>query len=280
MYSSAVSWNFTDSFLTTAFNNTPVLSNVRNDYSIWGTKKSISGAELPVHLRYAIDKKPQYYHTLVDSRERYAYRSDKIFITEDYYKQLKNNADFQNDLIETSALYDTIYNEANRLSTKGEDMVDKSEELFLPENTVICDWREIIFQMALDLRQHQHDDDFAVQMRKVNGLNENGEWRYPTGKTGYEQYYIDLEGFWRQLYCPPKLLYDWVNTGVWTDRDAGLNITSVSQEDTTVTIERQISESVKTNILYFLSTNWVAEGDASKDGWNTQVIESPATLNF
>lgn len=63
LWSSAVSWNFTDGFLVTAFNNTPVLNNIKNDYSIWGTKKSITGTELPVHLRYAIDKKPTYYKT-------------------------------------------------------------------------------------------------------------------------------------------------------------------------------------------------------------------------
>jgi hypothetical protein len=25
---------------------------------------------------------------------------------------------------------------------------------------------------------------------------------YPTGRTGYEQYYIDLSSFWRDLYDP------------------------------------------------------------------------------
>jgi hypothetical protein len=34
---------------------------MRNDYSIWGVRKTISGAEIPVHLRYAIDTKPEYY---------------------------------------------------------------------------------------------------------------------------------------------------------------------------------------------------------------------------
>ena len=60
--------------------------------------------------------------------------------------------------------------------------------------------------MALDYRQHMHDDDFPLAVRLKNGLNEDGEWRYPQGKTGYEQYYTDLEGFWRQLYCPPQIL--------------------------------------------------------------------------
>lgn len=87
MWSSAVSWNFTDSFLVTAFNNTPVLNNVRNDYSIWGTRKSITGTELPVHLRYAIDKKPTYY---VNS-------DGEVFVTKDYLNVLQEAAQEQNN---------------------------------------------------------------------------------------------------------------------------------------------------------------------------------------
>lgn len=40
-----------------------------------------------------------------------------------------------------------------------------------------------------------------------NGTDINGDWYYPNGYTGYEQYYIDMEGFWRQLYCPEKEFY-------------------------------------------------------------------------
>jgi hypothetical protein len=60
--------------------------------------------------------------------------------------------------------------------------------------------------MAKDYRKHMHEDDFSLRLREINGKTADGEWRYPTGKTGYEQYYTDLEGFWRQLYCPPQLL--------------------------------------------------------------------------
>jgi hypothetical protein len=34
--------------------------NVRNDYSVWGTRESIGRSD-PVHLRYAIDLKPHEY---------------------------------------------------------------------------------------------------------------------------------------------------------------------------------------------------------------------------
>lgn len=130
--SSASTYTFSGGELISAINNSPNLSNVKNDFSIWGTRKSTTGQELPVHLRYAIDKKPEYYKTF--------------------------------------------------------DGVEYSADVY--------DWRELIYQMSLDYRKHNHDDDFEVTLAK------NNFDYYPTGQTGYEQYYIDLEGFWRQLYKP------------------------------------------------------------------------------
>ncbi len=58
------------------------------------------------------------------------------------------------------------------------------------------DWRELIYQMALDYRRYNHKDEFSLTIAK------NNYPLYPDGKTGYEQYYTDMEGFWRQLYYP------------------------------------------------------------------------------
>lgn len=60
---SGVTYSFENSNLVTAFSNAPNLSNLRNDFSIWGEKESVSGVKVPIHLRYAIDKKPTYYTT-------------------------------------------------------------------------------------------------------------------------------------------------------------------------------------------------------------------------
>lgn len=57
-------WSFHDSTLITSFNNNPNLMNVKNDFSIWGARKGRSGADIPIHMRYAIDKKPMYYTNL------------------------------------------------------------------------------------------------------------------------------------------------------------------------------------------------------------------------
>jgi len=34
---------------------------MKNDYSVWGVRKGVSGIDIPVHMRYAIDKKPIIY---------------------------------------------------------------------------------------------------------------------------------------------------------------------------------------------------------------------------
>lgn len=56
------------------------------------------------------------------------------------------------------------------------------------------DWREIIYQMAKDYMEHHDEYDFEVR------LAANNTPMFSTGKTGYEQYYTDMLGFWRDLY--------------------------------------------------------------------------------
>lgn len=48
--------------------------------------------------------------------------------------------------------------------------------------------------MARDYRKYRANDDFLVTI-----ANNNIDY-YPTGYTGYEHYYTDIDGFWRQLY--------------------------------------------------------------------------------
>jgi hypothetical protein len=50
--------------------------------------------------------------------------------------------------------------------------------------------------MARDYYRYNFLDDFELRVAAANPDD------YPTGRTGYEQYYIDMQGFWRQLYYP------------------------------------------------------------------------------
>ena len=335
-------WNFMGSELVTAFNNAPNLLNLRNDYTIWGTKTGITGNTLPVHLRYAIDTKPRYYKTIsgkvymteeeaqararggqatsnpfrthaaeglsgnwwetTDWARRYLYIIDTenahpmeyyLGLTQEQIVDIIENATEDNAYLyalKTQTLskfwtkympsaqlrdnftnpdafnnypyvflFDTVvdnitgqervvylYHNPYNLSPNNINvaptscthtythLIDRHDHQFdysyfyLPnfpitprneaseaaiqeldelDSITICDWREIIYQMAIDYRQHNHDDDFTVNVKMQNGKDINGEWYYPTGYTGYEQYYIDMEGFWRQLYCPENEFY-------------------------------------------------------------------------
>lgn len=145
-------YNFQGSEMITSFSNNPNLQNMKNDYSIWGQRETVSGATVPVHLRYAIDIKPTRYVsvTVADSE------------VEDYNKK-----------------YGT--------KLKGQVSIEYTTDKY--------DWREIIYQMAIDYFKYNILDNFELKVGKANP-------EYPTGKTGYEQYYTDMEGFWRQLYDP------------------------------------------------------------------------------
>jgi hypothetical protein len=54
------SYVFNGSEFFTAFNNTPNISNVKNDFTVWGTNLN----KLPIHMRYSIDKKPIEYTSI------------------------------------------------------------------------------------------------------------------------------------------------------------------------------------------------------------------------
>ena len=155
------SYEFYGNNLIKSFNNNPNLLNLRNDYSIWGEKESLSGAKVPIHLRYAIDKKPTAYHPIWTTN-------------------------LDDEQIEA-------YNKKYGITITGRT---KAEAEKLKVTTEDWDWREIIYQMALDYYRYNFLEDFELKVALANPDD------YPTGRTGYEQYYVDIQGFWRELYNP------------------------------------------------------------------------------
>jgi len=68
-YGTSTEYDFYNSKLFTAISENPKIDNIKNDYSVWGTKKTLSGASVPIHMRYVIDKKPVQYKTIKVSNE-------------------------------------------------------------------------------------------------------------------------------------------------------------------------------------------------------------------
>lgn len=267
-YISPTVWDFTGSTLITSFNNTPNLSELKNDYSLWGTRKSLTGNDLPVHLRYAIDKKPTYYKTL------------------------------RGDAYGTTTFIDQIRNQITKEAHNEETINRRVEEKL--KDIIIVDWREIIYQMAIDYRRFNHCDDFGLKVQEVNGKQLDGKYIYPRGVTGYEQYYVDMEGFWRQIYCPQ---YDYTTITLsenqyvnakpgeyfvkyWnTDDENCYEARYLYKDITTADLTyNDISNGVLHTVSspYNLTTTYYYKPDPNEwiDGWNPIVDNSPESLNF
>ena len=343
-YTSSHIYSLYNSKLISSFSNAPALNNVKNDFSIWGTKKGVTGIELPVHMRYAIDKKPIYY-TTVDGTKTYTTRTEAQveedkksgileFLGKGYSKEpsrfglgeewwevrdwanawvysglpvptktlgtycpiravvynaayeqpdLGSNYEYvpipaqtweswdmgssqyktTDDLIFTSngkfhsnhgicghtytqwlnmflpgAQHDGNYAYFYKPQVPAEDLQQNGGQGLLLGVQIIyeTDWRELIYQMALDHNKYGNLDNSNPKVQLVKAystatlkdeivtrekceanpnsyrnirdislttaIRERNPTFYPSGYTGYEQYYIDILGFWRQIYDP------------------------------------------------------------------------------
>ena len=262
-----IAFNFEGNILLTAINNTPVLNDVKNDYSVWGKRKSISGAEIPIHARYAIDKKPV----------RYEAFDGRIFVT-----AAAGDADRVSAIGATSPVIITV------------------------------DWRELIYQMARDYFLGQGCSEKSP-IYNLNGelvINEPDHFLYavglrnpnyyPTGITGYEQYYTDMEGFWRQLYNPdyiPQLVYTKGRYESSVEKIGNSNFYSTVKSWSNayisdITIDYYFDENlahqqgIDTKIentsqeIQDLYNKYKRNQNDNQLYWNISVFEAPETLNF
>jgi len=51
-------YDFSNSILIKTFSNNPHFNNIKNDYMVWGVRKSATGQSFPIRYHLAIDKKP------------------------------------------------------------------------------------------------------------------------------------------------------------------------------------------------------------------------------
>ena len=346
---SSITYSFDNSVLVTSFSNQPDFPNLKNDFSLWGVRTGLSGIEIPIHLRYAIDTKPWYYkayngntyiteegivkyNDIIENHKEWIKKykiaeaensgktvfkkiavpyflqnedgsSDWWDITNwaEYYKLLTGDypneriMDYGTEGFKGTLIFPNGTSENFSRKTRGQLVIDLERDTYNPfyhnpeggyysysslehidrnwspfqhgfdgcghhytdfinldaynncqsfiykpdipasitpdqiiidiedliiedegkleeDTTLVCDWREIIYQMSLDKNKHQHDDEFLVTV-DTNNILPDGTHLYLGGATGYEQYYVDINGFWRDLYNPDyQFTYDvvWV----------------------------------------------------------------------
>lgn len=288
------SYQFNDTKLFTTISNNPKVNNIKNDYSIWGVRKSISGSNLPIHVRYAIDDKPLEYNSPYDQYVKVnnlyyivatEIKKEELVEGSMVWEALKENENIIGYVEVAAAAGSITY--YNLSQTKEYPMIQEMEEdgetpktdkdgnyIMIPENEAkveigyktspnsfeikdknnpnseyfkflglddknkpqyeqlpnkyydldnnedflkiiyikipsnnryynipTTDYQEIIYQMAYDYYQYGDEPDY------IQKISENNPKLLKNGKTGYEQYYTDLQGFWRQLYNPDTI-YD------------------------------------------------------------------------
>lgn len=190
MDTSPISYEFQNNKLLLSVTNTPNYTNLKNDFSIWGTKVSVAGGNIPIHLRYAIQHKPKIYRKITSN---YGVAEDKRMIRKgDIFVSSSLSSKERRQLLELYEGYDSVEVDPV-VDEKTKEVTYKETKRYANYRIWKVDWREIIYQMALDYRRANQDPLFERLVRKRN------PWITGT-KTGYEQYYIDMEGFWRQLY--------------------------------------------------------------------------------
>jgi hypothetical protein len=215
--STSSAYSFTAGELISGFNNNPNLLNLRNDFSIWGERTGVSGASIPIHLRYAIDVKPTRYATIalqeVDKEEIDEYNNkygttlkntqeSKIYGCEYTYKKVQKDERYNPEYDYFKGYSKTPY----KFTTEAQFLKDvlagidwfeerkSSEKLIYWDYKIdikVGDWREVLYQMASDYFRYNMLDNFEIRVRDANPD------LFPTGRTGYEQYYTDIQVCWR-----------------------------------------------------------------------------------
>ena len=193
-------------------------------------------------MRYAIDFKPTYYKPLRFDEKGNQLLDNKAYASFEYreYKEVDLTEDIFIPYIYYIQNLNGTYQLANSYS---KDIIYyKAIENKENDNLIYVDWRELIYQMALDYFKYNHIKDNFTQLIAIA----NPE-HYPTGITEYETYYTDMQGFWRQLYNPEAI-------GKLGNPDGY----------------------VKLDIIKGVSTGLFNV----KTGWNENVIKAPEILNF
>ena len=119
-------------------------------------------------------------------------------------RKASGSTNYFRSYIYNPSIPDTIKTDDSFSDKINSDLVDQSTYSLGMEDLdyVVVDWREIIYQMSVDYNMYHHEEDFLLQIDHNNTLFDDAEHLYPGGYTHYEQYYIDLNGFWRDLYDP------------------------------------------------------------------------------
>lgn len=160
-------YTFDDSLLITSYNNNPQYNMIKNDFIVWGVRKTASGNEIPIRYHLAIDQKPQ----LGDTYE--------VFFYED-----------PNDKI-TKAKCPIKYNSTNDFPRVG------TEEVFYMDIST-----SLIYEWNSTTKKYQTIDVHLTDVTASDWRTElylAGSVAEPLGRDS-NYYYTELKNEWPKIY--------------------------------------------------------------------------------
>ena len=281
-YATPFAYTFGDFSQVTSFSNSPAIGEVKNDFSVWGERQGVGGGNIPIHMRYAIDIKPGIYKSIEVSEDELKAYNEKyglntgpqestLYVASDKYTKHENTLVFEQ---KSFAFYDeetgTVH--FNILQVVKDDaghlIVDTKTVGYSYDDTMIlCDWRELIYQMALDYNKYGHLDNFEQKVAAANPQ------LYPSGRTGYEQYYTDMQGFWRQLYNPQPYSKKDI-----TDETAYKQYEELYIKHLDGTYSK--SEKYSEDVTYYIRDNSFYQEEHARFPWSSTIYDTPEQLNF
>ena len=208
--------SYNDKKQIVSINNSPQIQNIKNDYSLWGTTKD----KIPFHVRIGINRKPIEYisykgikYSTLENAVNYEPVTIKqlpwlMTSSELYYKDENNTlvpftvdeivADLGAEIDDSDNLIQAfiwililiiviaLVAQAATTTTLEEGFLYRKVEQKI-------DYRELIYQMALDYYAYHLEPDFYAVIEHNNPWAKNG-------RTGFESFYADMKEFWPHLY--------------------------------------------------------------------------------
>ena len=122
--------------------------------------------------------------------------------------------------------------------------------------------------MALDYYEYNTDDNFLYRVGAANPVY------YPTGYTGYEMLYSDMQAFWRQIYKPEN---QWVMQQVSVTKNSFASMKNelyVAKNGEYYHLSDE--EGYDANQRYYRNV----EKSTSDGRWHIDVKDNPTAINF
>lgn len=302
-YVSKYTYTFDNSVLLSSIQASPDLSNIKNDYSLWGKRDSSNGNNtFPIHLRYAIDHKPEWYRVIgygeKDEHGEYV-NSGQIYCTQSGWEKYRKSV-IQYGFVDErrasyppafndrkSALYDPrihnpslIREDSSSIWTAG--IARLAVQKLSEEDVKKVDWREIIFQMANDYRRHYREKDFLDRVVKNNYVLTS------SAPINEKEQFVARKG---QAYTYAYYGYDsWYPKGYTGYEKYYIDFEMNTSQHVVAYWRELYNPDAKGQTGYYDNVGTFHQGKDTKtahtqftyneEGWNPDILDNPEKLNF